>query len=198
MRDDSVPGPDPGAAPGGHETRAAAACRLLDFARRLRTCEREYLASLLHDGPMQDLAAATLELGAARRATGPVMADELAVPEQLVEAAGRSLRRLLDELWPASQATSGLAGTLARRTGWLLAAPLWVDTGEGAAGLLASEIPVVADVVELILLGAVSAEAPTRAAAAVRADEDLIVLELSMTPADGSDQPFGDPAGIRA
>ena len=168
-----------------------AACRLLDVTRRLRACEREYLAGRLHDGPIQDLAAAALELSAAR--TGPAAGDELAVPVNLVESAGRSLRALLDELWLAPQ--HGLAAALTRRTGWLLAAPLCVDADQ--AGLMAAEIPVVADVVELILLGAVSAEAPARAMVAVRTGQELIVLELNITPADESDQPF-DPAAIRA
>src|SRR6202041_3939925 len=39
---------------------------LLDMMRRLRARERAYLASLLHDGPIQELAAVALELGEVR------------------------------------------------------------------------------------------------------------------------------------
>jgi hypothetical protein len=155
---------------------AHAACQLLGIVRALRARERAYLAAALHDGPIQDLAAATLELSLA--------GDDLGVPQRQVEAAGLSLRRLVDELAPLPQATAGLAETLIRRTAWLLGAPLAVDLGEGAAGLSAAEIETAADLVELMLFGAVGADAPTRALAAVRADHDLITLELNVTATD--------------
>ena len=165
---------------------------LLDVMRRLRARERGYLAGWLHDGPMQELAAAPLLLAEARRATGASQSDELGLVAQQVDAAGRSLRCLQDELWPFPSSASGLATALRRRTAWLLDTPLAVDAGAGAAGLLEAEIQVVADVVELIL---VSAEAPARVLAEVRADEELIVLEMSMTPATAPPQRLGAPPG---
>ena len=171
---------------------------LFDIVRRLRARERGYLAGLLHDGPIQELAVASLELAQARRAMGASPGEEVGVAAQQVDAAGRSLRSLQDELWPFPRPASGLASALSRRTGWLLAAPLAVDAGEGAAGLLEAEIQVVADVVELILGGLAGAEATERALVAVRADENLIFLELSMTPAPGSGPASGGPAAARA
>jgi hypothetical protein len=184
----------------GPGDEAAAALRLLDITRALRAAERGYLAGWLHDRPIQDLAAATLELGLARRAIGSAAGDELGVPERQVEAAGRSLRRLVDELSPFPRGGSGLAAALEQRTSWLLAAPLAVDLGPGAAGLPADEIEAVADVTELILLGVAADEkpekpgepeafeAPPRTLAAVRADRDVIVVELNtrLTAADPS------------
>jgi Histidine kinase len=158
---------------------AAAALRLLDITRALRAAERGYLAGWLHDRPIQDLAAATLELGLVRRAIGPEAGDQLDVPERQVETAGRSLRRLVDELSPFPRAGSGLTATLERRTAWLLAAPLAVNLGQGAADLPADEIEAVADLVELILLG-VASPAPAGTLAAVRADRDVIVVELNI------------------
>jgi hypothetical protein len=160
---------------------------LLDLMRRLRARERGYLADLLHDGPIQELAAVPLELAEARRVIGTSPGDKLGVVAQQVDKAGRSLRGLQEELWPFPRPASGLAVALNRRTAWLLAAPLAVDVGEGAAGLGPAEIQVVADVAELILVGVISAEA--RALAAVQADEDLIFLQMNMTLA-----PVGDPA----
>jgi hypothetical protein len=173
--------PAPPALPG-----AAAACQLLGLVRALRVRERGYFAAVLHDGPIQELAAATLELS--------LSGDDLGVPQRQVEAAGRSLRRLVDELAPLPQAGvagSGLAEALMRRTDWLLASPLAVDPGEGATGLGAPEVETVADLVELMLFGAVGADAPDRALAAVRADDDLIVVELNVVVTD-------DPAQARA
>jgi hypothetical protein len=165
------------------EPAAAAACLLLGIVRMLRARERGYLAAVLHDGPIQELAAATLELSLARRAAE----DDLGVAERQVEAAGRSLRRLVEDLTPIPQPGPGLAATLNRRTAWLLDTPLAVDLGEGAAGLLPAEVEAVADLVELMLLGAAGPDAPARALAAVRAERDLIVIELSMSAT-------GDPA----
>jgi hypothetical protein len=179
----SVP-PDPSALPDpSAPPSAAAACRLLDIVRALRVRERGYFAAVLHDGPIQELAAATLELS--------LSGDDLGVPQRQVEAAGRSLRRLVDELAPLPQAGAGLAEALMRRVGWLLATPLAVDLGEGATGLGAAEVETVADLVELMLFGAVGADAPDRALAAVRADDALIVVELNVVVTD-------DPAQARA
>jgi signal transduction histidine kinase len=43
---------------------------LLDLMRRLRARERGYLADLLHDGPIQELAVVTLQLSELRRDRG--------------------------------------------------------------------------------------------------------------------------------
>ena len=183
MSDDSIGCSAPGAvAEDGAGAGIPAPHLLLDVVRRLRARERGYLAGLLHDGPMQELAAAPLMLAEARRAMGASKSDELGLVAQQVDAVGRSLRGLQDELWPFPRSASGLATALNRRTAWLLATPLAVDAGAGAAGLLEAEIQVVADVVELILA---SMEAPARALAEVRAGQQLIFLEMSMTPASG-------------
>jgi len=169
---------------------------LFDMVRRLRARERGYLADLLHDGPIQQLAAVPLELAEARRAMGASPGDELGMVAQQVDTVGRSLRDLQEELWPFPRPASGLAVALNRRTAWLLAAPLAVDVGESAAGLGPAEIQVVADVAELILVGVVSAEA--RALAAVQADEHLIFLQMNMTLEPAGDPASSGPAAARA
>jgi hypothetical protein len=172
--------------------------RLLAIVRQLRARERRYLAGLLHDGPVQELAAAALELGLARDATGTSRHDELGVIAQQVDAAGRSLRSLQDDLWPFPRPGSDLVTALQRRTAWLLDTTLAVHVGEGAAGLPAAETEAVADVVELILAGLAGGEAPTRTLAGVRADQDLIFLKLDMMSATDSDQASGGPAAATA
>ena len=77
-----------------------------------------------------------------------------------------------------------------------VAAPLTMVAGEGTGGLAVTEVAAVADVVELILLGA-SAQPPVRAMAAVRADDQLIHIDLNLTLVVDGDQPFGDPAGVK-
>jgi hypothetical protein len=190
---------------------------LLDMMRRLRARERAYLASLLHDGPIQELAAVALELGEVRppptepteptqpteptRPTEPTAPTRSTEPTQLtapteptglvrqVHAIGRTLCRLQDELWPFPRPGSGLIEILKQRTAWLLSTSLAVAVGEGVAELPESDVQAVADVTELILAGLGNAEAWDRPIVAVRADPDLIFLELNMTPA-----PWRDPA----
>ncbi len=140
----------------------------------------------MHDRPIQDLAAVPLILAEARRATGTSSGDALGVVAEQVTQAGRTLRGLQDDLWPFPPPPSGLTQTLNRRTAWLLTAPLTVDAGEGTAGLLETEIVVLADVIELLLGGLFGAAPPDRALAAVRAGQDLIVLDLTMTAAPGA------------
>jgi hypothetical protein len=199
MSDGGIRRPAPGGvAEDGADAGTPAPHLLLDMVRRLRARERGYLADVVHDGPMQELAAASLELAEARRAVGTSQSDELGVVAQQVDAAGRSLRRLQDELCPFPRPTSGLAAALSRRTGWLLATPLAVDAGAGTAGLAEAEIQLVADIVELILVSLDSTtEAPARALAEVRADGDLIFLEVNMLTVSG-DAAGDGPATPRA
>jgi hypothetical protein len=182
---------------------------LLGMMRRLRARERGYLASLLHDGPIQDLAAVALsipgEVGLERRAGHEP--DSLA---RGVHAASRTLRHLQDELWPFPRRGSGLVETLKQRTAWLLATPLAVAVGEGAPQLREADIQAVADVTELILVGLDDAglgdagaglghaQAWDRPIVAVRAGPDLIFLELNMTPASGHDPASGGPVAFVA
>jgi len=171
---------------------------LLDMVRRLRALERGYLASLLHDGPIQELAAVALELGEFSRAMGGPPSDEPDGLARHVHAVGRTLCRLQDELWPFPRSGSGLIEALKQRTAWLLASSLAVAVGEGAAELSEADVQAVADVTELILAGLGDADTWDRPIVAVRADPDLIFLELNMTPAPARDPASGGSAAVRA
>src|SRR5580693_10288274 len=108
MNDDPSRFPAPrAAAEDGADVGTPAPQLLLDIVRRLRARERGYLADLLHDGSIQDLAAVPLELAEARRVLGASPGDELGVVAQQVDAAGRSLRGLQEELWPFPRPASG-------------------------------------------------------------------------------------------
>jgi hypothetical protein len=189
-----APGPAVSAAEVIISDEHAAPQALLDMVRRLRGRERGYLASLLHDGPIQELAAATLELGEVHRAAS----DEPDDITRQVHAAGRALCRIQDELWPFPRPGSGLVETLKQRTAWLLATPLAVAADEGAAELPEADVQAVADVTELILAGLGDADAWDRPIVAVRADADQVFLELNMTPPAGRDPASGGSAAAGA
>jgi hypothetical protein len=171
---------------------------LLDMVRLVRARERGYLASLLHDGPIQELAVVALELGEVCRAMGASPSDKPNGLVWQVHAAGRTLCRLQEELWPFPRRGSGLIETLQQRTAWLLATPLAVAADEGAAELSEADIEAVADVTELILVGLGNAEVWDHPIVAVRADPDLIFLQLNMTPPPGCSPASGDPAAAKA
>src|ERR1022692_1961955 len=189
---DSAPPPEGyvGIAPGSRARPAAAALtggsqaataepqawRLLRLTRRLRARERHELIDFLHDGPIQELTAVTLELQMMARSARPAPGFDVVIKQ--LNAAARSLRWLVDGPWQSVQPEIQLAPSLQERCAWLLAAPLTVDGDEQAADLGAAEIPVIADVVELLLLGMVTASPPAQAHVAVRADEHVIQIEL--------------------
>lgn len=168
---------------------------VLAVVRRLRTRERRELVGFLHDGPIQEITASTLEAEMMRRsaAAGPLPRFD-AVLQQL-NAAARALRWLVDGEWPFMQPEARLGPALQQRTAWLLAKPLATDIDERCGELGACDVPAVVDVAELMLLGMLPSDCPVRAHLSVRGQPQLIELELTLTPVDG--QPMGDPACAR-
>jgi DNA-binding response OmpR family regulator len=183
---------------GGNQPAAAEpqAWQLLRLTRRLRAREHHELIDFLHDGPIQELTAVTLELQMISR-SAPAAPCFDAVIKHLNAATG-ALRWLVDGPWQSVQPETKLDPALHERSAWLLAAPLTVDGDEQSADLAVAEIPVIADVVELMLLGMVTASPPAQAHVAVRADQHLIEIELTLTSAAGDDQAIGDPATAQA
>jgi CheY-like chemotaxis protein len=205
------PGPEPGtssapAPPSGSPPPLSPAPtpaqirRLLAVTRRLRTRERRELVGFLHDGPIQELTAGTLEAEMMRRSApaGPVSRVDAVLRQ--IEAAARALRWLVDGEWPFMQPEVRLAGALRQRSAWLLAEPLTIDIDPGCAGMAAGDVPAVVDVAELMLLAAAPEYYPVRAHLAVRGEPRLIELELTLTVAASAsaDQAMGDPGAARA
>ena len=189
--------PGPSAPPGGDQPPAGQppVWQLLRLTRRLRARERHELVDFLHDGPIQELTAATLELQMMSRSTPSAPRLDMLL-NQLTAAAG-SLRWLVTGPWPFLEPETRLADVLPQRTSWLLAAPLTVDCDEQTAGR-GTVAPVIADVVELMLLAMVTASPPAKAHVVVRAQEHGIRIELTLTPATGDGQAIGDPAEAEA
>jgi CheY-like chemotaxis protein len=159
---------------------------LLGIVRRLRARERRDLADYLHDGPIQELTAASLELQLMRRsAPSSPHAGSL---QQQVDTASGALRCLVDLPWPPGLGEAELTEVIRRRTAWLLAAPATVETG---AGLEAEQALLIADIAELTLLAIGEAAPGARAHIGARADQKVIQVDLSLTAAL-DDQTIGD------
>jgi CheY-like chemotaxis protein len=170
--------------------------QLLRLTRLLRARERHELVDFLHDSPIQELTAVTLELQMMTRSMPPAPNFDTAL--QRLNAAAGSLRWLVDGPWPFVEPETRLVAALQQRTAWLLAEPVTVDADQQAAGLGALEVPFIVDVVELMLLGIVTANPAPRAHVKVRADEHLITIELILMSAGGNDNAIGDPAAAQA
>jgi two-component system, response regulator RegA len=165
--------------------------QLLSIIRRLRARERRGLIDFLHDGPIQDLTAASLELQMMQRSVPPGPAPHVDSLLRQVEAASGSLRWLVDGLWPFLPREADLTEAIHQRTAWLLATPATVDDDMQPAGPGAVEAPLIADVVELMLLASEAATPSAQAHIAVRTDEQLIEIDLRLTSGQDDDS-IGD------
>lgn len=170
--------------------------QLLDISRQRRTRERLGLTDFLHDGPVQELTAAILELQMLQRAVPIGQAPDLEGVLRRLDTAAGSLRWLIGGEWPPAPPGANLADALRQQTAWLLAADMIVEADQALPGPDAAETPVIADVVELLLLAIVPPGLLARAHVAVRAEESAIGIDLTVTPAD-DDQAAGDPAAAR-
>jgi CheY-like chemotaxis protein len=165
--------------------------QLLGVIRRLRAREHRDLADYLHDGPIQELTAASLELQLMRRSAP--CSPHVDVLQQQVDGASGALRWLVDGAWSFRSAEAELTEAISARTAWLLAAPVTVDADLRAAESAASDAHLIADVVELMLLATEVAGPTARAHVAVRTDQSLIEVDLART-SGRDDEALGDPA----
>src|SRR6266704_4448875 len=138
------------ARPGGQAARMPTAWRLLGLIRGLRSSERAVLADFVHDGPIQELAAASLALQLTGRDGSADLTRLSGELEQELAAAGRSLRYLTDGDWPFLPPGAALPEIIRQRTAWLPLSSITVDIRHTCAALRA-EAPLIADVVELAL-----------------------------------------------
>jgi DNA-binding response OmpR family regulator len=172
--------------------------KLLQLTRRLRDAERDEQADFLHDGPLQELTAATLDLHMMRRSAPAATAQSVDTVLRRLDIATRSLRRLVDGSGAFRVPETRLAACLQQRTAWLLARPITVSTGPWPVGADAIDALAITDVVELMLLAMAGAGPCVRAHVAVRTEEDLTRIELTLAGAAEDGQTLGDPATARA
>lgn len=117
---------------------------LLQDAVEASAQERRRIAGALHDGVVQDLAAASFSVaGGAERAVSlhqPALADELRLAASTVRTSIGALRTLLLDIYPPSLSTAGLAAALndlastLRSRGTAVTLDLARDTGLDPAG----------------------------------------------------------------
>ena len=180
--------PGPGVArPGSRASRMPATWRLLGMIRVLRSSERATVADFVHDGPIQELAAAALAIhlsGREEHTGGARLHGEI---QQGIDAAGRSLRYLTDGDWPFLPPGASLPETIRQRTAWLPLSSVTVDIRQTCAALRA-EAPLIADVVELALFLMTSDGPPSQADICVQAGENEAEIVLTLTqPGDVRD-----------
>jgi CheY-like chemotaxis protein len=174
--------------PGGQASRMPPAWRLLGIIRGLRSSERATVADFVHDGPIQELAAASLAVQMSGRDESADLAGRLLGELQgEIDAAGRSLRYLTDGDWPFLPPGASLPETIRQRTAWLPLSSITVDIRQTCAALRA-EAPLIADVVELALF-VMTCEGPlSQADICVQAGENEAEIVLTLTqPGDVRD-----------
>jgi hypothetical protein len=163
------------------------AWRLLGLIRGLRSAERATLADFVHDGPIQELAAASLTLQLTGREQNAGAAGTLGEAEKAIAAAGRSLRYLTGGDWPFPPPGATLPQAIRQRTAWLPLSAVSVDIRHTCAALRA-EAPLIADVVELALFVMTSDGPLSQAHVCVQAGEDDAEIVLTLTqPGDVRD-----------
>jgi len=181
------PQPQPGMVrPAGQAHRMPPAWRLLGIIRGLRSSERATVADFVHDGPIQELAAASLAMQMTGR-DGSADLARLGEVQGEIDAAGRSLRYLTDGDWPFLPPGASLTDTIRQRTAWLPLSSITVDIRQTCAALRA-EAPLIADVVELALFVMASDGPLSQAQICVQAGENEAEIVLTLTqPGDVRD-----------
>ncbi len=193
-RTSSAPGPmGRAAAAAGRPATPPAAGQLLASIRGLRAAERVAVADFLHDGPVQELTAATLTVDLLSR-----LAPDEARPyaEQIrrhLDAATRPIRRLMDQAGPAAQAGSTLDSQVQRHTAWLPFSPVTVRDLRSPA-TPGPDPAVIVDIVELALHALAHSAPPARADIEIQPGEQVLGIMLTITPLDGAAVPAADPA----
>ena len=174
-------------AAGRPASRVPAAWRLLGMIRTLRSSERATVADFVHDGPIQELAAAALSVHLSGREGQAGVARLHDGLQQQIDAAGRSLRYLTDGDWPFLPPGAALRETIRQRTAWLPLSSVTVDIRQTCAALRA-EAPLIADVVELGLFLMTSDGPLSQADICVQAGENEAEIVLTLTqPGDVQD-----------
>jgi CheY-like chemotaxis protein len=175
------------AGPVGQASRLPPAWRLLGIIRGLRSSERATVADFVHDGPIQELAAASLAMHVTGRGGSADLARLVGQLQGEIDAAGRSLRYLTDGDWPFLPPGASLPDTIRQRAAWLPLSSITVDTRQTCVALRA-EAPLIADVVELALFVMTSDGPLSQADVCVQAGENEAEIVLTLTqPGDVRD-----------
>jgi CheY-like chemotaxis protein len=200
----------PGGQPGGSQPRGAppgpAVWQLLGLVDRLRAGERAAIADFIHDGPIQDLTAATLSVQALTRLPPSGLAPHVAELGRHLDAAAGSVRQIVDDNALPIRVAAGLCELVQQRTAWLPFSPVTAEfdrlsAAPGAAPGSAApgtEAPVIAEILELALFALADLTPPGRADILVRAGGKVLEIVLTLTPAEAMPAGAGDAAAAQA
>jgi hypothetical protein len=205
------PGGQPrGAQPRGAPAGLPAVWPLLGMIARLRAGERAAIADFIHDRPIQDLTAAMLSVQALPRAPPDDLAPHVAELGHHLDAAAGSVRQIVDDTALPLQVEADLCGLVQRRTAWLPFSPVTAEfqgtsAAPGPAPRTAApritapgtEVPVIAEILELALFALVGLAPPGRADILVQAGETVLEILLTLTPVDATREGAGDAAAAR-
>ena len=190
-------GAQPPGAPGGRR----AVWPLLGLIQRLRAGERAAIADFIHDGPIQDLTAALLSVQALTREPPGGLAPQVAELGHHLDAAAGSVRQIADDSALPAPVEAGLCGLVQRRTAWLPFSPVTAEfQGTSAAPgteVPGTEVPVIAEILELALFALADLAPPGGADVLVHAGETVLEILLTLTPADMLPEGAGDAAAAR-
>ncbi len=153
--------------------------------RGLRAAERVAVADFLHDGPVQELTAATLAVDLLGRLTPDEVKPYAEQIRRHLDAAARPIRRFMDQAGPGPHAAGDLDSQVRRRTGWLPFAPVTVRElpAPAASG---PDRAVIVDIVELALHALAGRTPPARADIEVQPGAQALEIMLTVTPLDGA------------
>jgi CheY-like chemotaxis protein len=210
----------PGGQPGGSQPWGAppgpAVWQLLGLVDRLRAGERAAIADFIHDGPIQDLTAATLSVQALTRLPPSGLAPHVAELGRHLDAAAGSVRQIVDDNALPIRVAAGLCELVQQRTAWLPFSPVTAEfdrlsaapgaapgsaaPGSAAPGTAApgTEAPVIAEILELALFALADLTPPGRADILVRAGGTVLEIVLTLTPAEAMPAGAGDAAAAQA
>jgi len=189
----AVNGAPQGRGPEGAPAALPAVWQLLGIVRRLRAGERAAVADFMHDGPLQDLTAALLNLEALPMLPPGDLAPHVAELRHHLEAAAGSVRQLVDDGILSIQAEADLCGTVRRRTAWLPFSPVTAQFQRTSAASR-TEAPVIAEILELALFALADLAPPSRADILVQAGDEMLEILLTLTPVEGIPEGAGDAA----
>lgn len=159
--------------------------QLLQRAVEVSTEERRRIAATLHDGPVQELVAASFVAVSvtekARAAGQPELADELKQVSLVVRGGIASMRSLLVDIYPANLSSSGLAVALEDLTTGLRGRGLDVRVAveeSAVARLDPRQERLVYRVAHEVMLNTMRHASATQTSVSLRAERDQVVLEV--------------------
>jgi hypothetical protein len=150
----------------------------------------------MHDGPIQDLTAALLNVQVLTRAPPGDLVRRMAELRHHLEAAAGSVRQIADDDVLPIQAAADLDGRVKRRTAWL---PFSLVTAEfqHPSAAPGPQVPVIAEILELALFALADLAPPGRADISVRPGEEVLEILLTLTPVAAIPEGAADAAAAR-